>query len=110
MLREGDKKPGWSLNTKSGHKQEYYRHLTTDFYQRFESVEDVNLAKENMQAFFFVRHLTREDFPSFNLGANLDDYTLPSLNLIPKVHKLTEKAGVAMEPFLGTLFPSKVTK
>ena len=56
-----------------------------------------------------MRHLTREDFLSFNLGANLDDYILPGLNLIPKVHKLTEKPGVAMEPLLGTLFPSKAT-
>ena len=54
MLREGDKKPGWSLNTKSGHKEEYYRHLTTNFYQGFETVEDVNLVKEIIQAFFFV--------------------------------------------------------
>ena len=51
----------------------------------------------------FRRHLAREDFLSFNLGANLDDYILPGWNLIPKVHKLTEKAGVAMEPLLGTL-------
>ena len=58
----------------------------------------------------FKRHLTREDFLSFNLGANLDDYILPGLNLIPKVHTLTEKAGVAMEPLLGTLFLSKATK
>ena len=58
----------------------------------------------------FIRHLTREDFLSVNLGANLDDYILPGLNLIPKVHKLTEKAGVGMEPLLGTLFPSKATK
>ena len=58
----------------------------------------------------FKRHLTREDFLSFNLGANLDDYILPGLNLIPKVHKLTEKAGVAMELLLGTLFSSKATK
>ena len=55
-------------------------------------------------------HLTREDFLSFNLGSKLDDYILPGLNLIPKVHELTEKAGVAMEPLLGTLFPSKATK
>ena len=54
MLREADKKPGWSLTTKSGHKQEYYRHFTTGFYQRFETIEDVNFVKENMQAFFFV--------------------------------------------------------
>ena len=43
-----------------------------------------------------MRHLTKEDFLSFNLGVNLDDYILPGLNLIPKVHKLTENAGVAM--------------
>ena len=54
MLRGSVKKPGWSLNTKSGHKQEYYRHLTSDFYQKPETVEDVNLVKGNMQAFFFV--------------------------------------------------------
>ena len=55
MLRESDRKPGWSLNTKLGHKQEYYRHLTTDFYQMFETVEDVNfISKGEMWAFFFV--------------------------------------------------------
>ena len=55
MLRDSDKKPGWSLNTKLGHKQEYYRHLTTDFYQMFETVEDVNfISNGEMWAFFFV--------------------------------------------------------
>ena len=69
-----------------------------------------------MQAFLllilkkFMQHLTREDFLSFNLWANPDDYILPGLNLIPKVLKLREKAGVAMEPLLGTLSPSKATK
>ena len=48
----------------------------------------------------FTRHLTREDFLSFNLGSKLDDYILPGLNLIP----------MAMEPLLGTLFLSKATK
>ena len=57
-----------------------------------------------------MRHLTREDVLSFNLGASLDENILPALNLILKVHKLTEKAGVAMEPLLSTLFPSKPTK
>ena len=57
-----------------------------------------------------MRHLTREDFLSFNLRANMDDYILPGLNLIPKVHKLTEKASVAMELLLGMLFSSKATK
>ena len=44
-----------------------------------------------------------------NPGSAPVDYILPCLNLIPQVHKLTEKAGVAMEPLLGTLFPSKAT-
>ena len=98
------------MNTRSWYNQKYYRHLTTDFYQRVGTVEDVNLIKENYRLSLSLilrklrRHLTREDFLSFNLGANLDDYILLSLNLIPKVHKLTEKAGVAMEPLQTGLF------
>ena len=94
------------MNTSLWYKQDYYRHLTSDLYQRFGTVEDVNLVKEKCRLSLslilrkFRRHLTREDFLSFNLGANLDDYILPSLNLISKVRKLTEKGGVAMEPLL----------
>ena len=97
------------MNTRSWHKQEFYRHLTTDFYQRVGTVEDVNLVKEKCGLSLplilrkFRRHLITLDFLSFNLGANLDDYILPSLNLIHKVHKLTEKAGVAMDPLLTEL-------
>ena len=106
VLQESDYKLGWSLNTRSWYKQDYYRHLTTDFCQRVGTVEDVNLVKEKYKLSLslilskFRRHLAREDFLIFNLGANLDDYILPSLNLISKVRKLTEKAGVVMEPLL----------
>ena len=91
------------------YKQEYYRHLTTDFYQRFGTVEDVNLVKEKCRLPLslilrkFRRPLKIEDFLSIHLGANLDDYILPCLNLISKVRKLKEKAGVAMEPLLTGL-------
>ena len=106
MLRESDKKPGWSLNTRSGHKQDVigsfneakfnnfiktiltcsspeqvkntthavprfrgahvsqsgapkgdphrFQCYNTGVLFSFETVEDVNLVKENMQAFFFV--------------------------------------------------------
>ena len=97
------------MNTSLCYKQEYYIHLTTEFYQRFGTVEDVNLVKEKCTLSLSLilrkisRPLTREDFLSFHLGANLDDYILPSLNLISKVHKLAEKAGVAMEPLLTGL-------
>ena len=85
--------------------------------QRFETVEDIKFSEGEHAGFLFLlilkkfkRHLTREDFLSFNLGANLDHYIMPGWNLIPKVHKLTEKTGVAMEPLLGALFLSKATK
>ena len=97
------------MDTSLWYKQEYYRHSTTDFYERFGTVEDVNLVKEKCTLSLslilrkFRQPLTREDFLSFNLGANLDDYILPSLNLIPKVRKLTEKAGVATELLLTGL-------
>ena len=102
-------KTGWSLNTSSWYKRECYRHLTTDFYQGFGTVEDVNLVKEKCRLSLslilrnFGRHLTREDFLSFNIGTNLGDYVLPSLNVISKVRKLTKKAGVAMELLLTGL-------
>ena len=68
------------MNTSLWYKQVYYRNLTTDFYQRFGTIEDINLVKEKCRLSLslilrkFRRHLTREDFLSFNLGANLDDY------------------------------------
>ena len=90
------------MNTSSWYRREYYKHLTTDFYQRFKTVEDVKLVKEKCRLSFSLiirklrRHLTREDFISFNLRANLDGYILLSLNLISKVRKLTEKGGVTI--------------
>ena len=69
----------------------------------------INLVKEKCRLSLslilrkFRRHLTREDFLSFNLGANLDDYILPGLKLTSKVRKLTGKAGVAMKLLLTGL-------
>ena len=90
VLQESDWKLGWSLNTSLWYKQEYYRHLTTDFYQRFGTVEDVNLVKEKCRLPLslilrkFRPPLTRKDFLSFHLGANLDDYILP--RILPTLH------------------------
>ena len=36
----------------------------------------------------------------FNLGNSIEDYTLPSLNLFPKVHKLKKKASMENESLL----------
>ena len=56
----------------------------------FGTVEDVNLVKEKCRLSLslilgeFRRPLTREDFLSFHLGANLDDYIFPSV--LPTLH------------------------
>ena len=44
--------------------------------------------------------LPAKDYKGFNLGNSIEDYTLPSLNLFPKVHKLKEKASIENESLL----------
>lgn len=80
--------------------------MNVDFYKSVGTVGDVHFGKEECRKSLalilkkFRGHLTRKDFLSCNLGTNLDDYILPSLNLTPEVHKLTEKASTAMESLL----------
>ena len=44
--------------------------------------------------------LLGKGFKGVNLGNSREDYTLPSLNLFPKVHKLKEKASTKNENLL----------
>ena len=45
--------------------------------------------------------MTKGDYQNFNLGSNdKDDYILPSLNLLPKVHKLKERTSQNNENLL----------
>ena len=44
--------------------------------------------------------LPAKDYKGFNLGNSIEDYTLPSLNLFPKVHKLKEKVSIENESLL----------
>ena len=54
MLRESNKKKfGWSLNTKSGKKQEYYRHLTTDFFKKVLNCRGCKFCKGEHAGFLF---------------------------------------------------------
>ena len=99
ILRESDKKLGWSLNSIGWYEREYKRQLNTDFYSR---VGDVSREKEikskcRKELSFIVekfkQFLDEKQIRMFNLGV-VEDYTLPSLNLMPKVHKLTNPASV----------------
>ena len=47
----------------------------------------------------FKQLLDEKQIRKFNLGV-VDDYTLPSLNLMPKVHKLTAPASMQNEGLL----------
>lgn len=107
VLRESDKNLGWSLSSASWYKQEYHRHLYLGFYQSVGHMEKVNAIKRNCRFSLGVilgkykDILTKEDFQSFNLGnQNQKDFILPSLNLMPKVHKLKEAASQNIENLL----------
>lgn len=57
------------------YKQEYDRHLNTDFYKRVGTVADVHkkACRKSLALILkkFMGLLTRKDFLSFNLGTNL---------------------------------------
>ena len=47
ILRESDKKMGWSLNNTDWYKSKYIRHLKYDFYRRVGSVGQVQAVKRS---------------------------------------------------------------
>ena len=107
ILRESDKNLGWSLNNSSWYKQEYDRHLNSGFYRLVGNVGDVDSIKLrcrlSLQAILKETRRCYKDYKGFNSGNSIEDYTLPSLNLFPKVHKLKEKASIENESLLTAL-------
>ena len=106
ILRESDKNLGWSLNNSSWYKHEYDRHSNSGFYNMVGNTGDVDNIKLRcrltLQA-ILKKHkevLSIKDYKGFNLSNRTEDYTLPSLNLFPKVHKLKEKASTGNENVL----------
>ena len=105
ILRESDKKLGWSLNSKNWYEKEYKRQLLTDFYSwACGKDEEDQLTKRCRESLRLViekrRHfLSENQVRKFNLGVD-KGYILPSLNLMPKVHKLADPASLANEGLL----------
>ena len=106
ILRESDENLGWSLNNCPWYKQEYDRHLNSGFYRMVGNMGDVDSIKLrcqlSLQAILKKQTevLAVKDYKSSNLGNSIEDYTLPSLNLFSKVHKLKEKASMENESLL----------
>ena len=106
ILSESNKNLGWSLNNSSWYKHEYDRHLNSGFYNMVGNIGDVDIIKLRcrltLQA-ILKKHtevLSFKDYMGFNLCNSTEDYTLPSLNSFPKVHKLKEKASIENESLL----------
>ena len=103
ILRESDKNPGRSPNNPPWHKQEHDRHPKSGFYQMVGNMEDVDSIKlrcrlpSQTTPKKHIEVLPAKDYNGFNLGNSIEDYTLPSLNLFPKVHKPKEKASMENE-------------
>ena len=97
-----NKQLGWSLNSLGWYEKEYKRQLNTDFHSWVGDVSRENeiKCKCRIELRVIVRKseqfLDEKQIRKFNLGV-VKEYTLPSLNLMPKVHKLTDPASVQNE-------------
>lgn len=100
IIRESDKKMGWSINSAEWYHKEYQRHLKSGFYEyigKMEKLGEIKLScREDLKRVLDINEGgINHEFNFFS--KNLSDYVLPSLNLMPKVHKLKERACAGNE-------------
>ncbi len=98
VLRESDKNMGWSLNSLGWYKGEYERQLKSGFYQRVGSVdmtgEMIKHCKSKISTILQDhKDIISESERRLLLGVGGEGPIMPSLNLMPKVHKLSEPAS-----------------
>ena len=89
ILRESDKKLGWSLNSSQWYFKEYLRHLESDFYSRVGDIGDVHLIKQRCRKELTSIINKHKTCPSHKEVAqfytrNIEEYILPSMNTNPK--------------------------
>ena len=105
VLRESDKNLGWSLNSVDWYREEYKRQLASSSYKWVGKLDLIESLKKGCRSELKALVLKYKDFLSisdykfFNLEG-VRYYILPSLNLLPKVHKLSEEASVNIEGLL----------
>ena len=105
ILRESDKKLGWLLNSSQWYFKEYLRHLESDFYSRVGDIGDVHLIKQRCRkelTSIINKHktcLSHKEVAKF-YTTKIEEYILPSMNIMPKVHKLTTSACRETETLL----------
>ena len=87
ILRASDKKLGRSLNSLGWYEKEYKRQLKTNFYSWVGDVSRENEVKHKCRRELrvivdkFKQLLNEKQIRKFHLGV-VNDYTLPSLNLM----------------------------
>ena len=105
ILRESDKKMGWSLNSLNWYRDEYRRQLSSSSYRwvgKLEISERLKVDCRNELKAMVGKYrdiLSDSDYDWFNLKGN-KVYNMPSLNLLPKVHKLSDEASSVNEKLL----------
>ena len=100
ILRESDKKLGWALNSATWYRDEYLRQLGTDFYKWVGKTNEASgIKKECRRELFSILQKHREVLGPGGVtrfySRKLEDYILPSMNLMHKVHKLSDPASPA---------------
>lgn len=98
ILRESDKKMGWSLNCSNWCKEKYLRHLQSDFYERVGNADEVrDLLQRCRNELNKILSKYKGGFDYYTLqkfySRKIEEYILPSMNLMPKVHKLSAPAS-----------------
>lgn len=100
IIRESDKKLGWSINSVSWYKAEYDRQLSTDNYQYLGDTSNIHSIIEKFEGdikqFSIDKRLTCQERLIIN-GFRSRKVQIPFMNLMPKVHKLNEKARPELE-------------
>ena len=105
ILRESDKKMGWSLNSLNWYRDEYRRQLSSSSYRwvgGLEISERLKVGCRNELKAMVGKYkdiLSDSDYDWFNLEGD-KVYNMPSLNLLPKVHKLSDEASSVNEKLL----------
>ena len=104
-LPVSDKKMGWSLNSLNWYRDEYKRQLSSSSYRwvgGLEISERLKVGCRNELKAMVGKYkdiLSDSDYDWFNLEGD-KVYNMPSLNVLPKVHKLSEEASSANEKLL----------
>ena len=104
IINTADKNLGFSINHTAWYLQEYERQLSDkDVYEEFDIKNIENIVKQGKSDLLLIynNYANKSELNKYNLSIlrnrKIEDIKIPSLNIMPKVHKLKEKASISNE-------------